>query len=63
LQEVIEIILSHTVQRKSLMRRFDASEMFEETGERVATGARKARLYRRKAGVDMRNFSRNLMVE
>ncbi|WP_416261164.1 NUDIX hydrolase [Gibbsiella quercinecans] len=63
LQEVIEIILAHPVQRKSLMRRFEASEMFEETGEMAATGARKARLYRKKAGVDMINFSRNLMVD
>lgn len=63
LQEVIEIILSHPVQRKSLVRRFTASEMFEETGEMAVTGARKARLYRKKAGVDMRNFSRNLLVD
>lgn len=63
LQEVMEIILDRSVQRKSLMRRFEAAEMFEDTGKMMATGARKARLYRKKAGVDMRNFSRNLMVE
>ncbi|QKJ85341.1 8-oxo-dGTP diphosphatase [Paramixta manurensis] len=63
LQDVIETILGHPVQRKSLIRRFDASEMFEETGEFIATGARKARLYRRKAGVDIHLFSRNLTGE
>lgn len=63
LQEVTETILGRTVQRKSLIRRFDASEMFEETGASVATGARKAKLYRLKAGADVRNFSRNLMAD
>ncbi|MEB6337260.1 NUDIX hydrolase [Serratia rhizosphaerae] len=63
LQEVMEIILAQPVQRKSLIRRFDAAEMFEDTGKMMATGARKARLYRKKAGVDMHNFSRNLMVD
>lgn len=62
LQDVTETILGQTVQRKSLIRRFEASEMFEETGESVATGARKAKLYRLKAGADVRNFSRNLMA-
>ncbi|QUG74037.1 NUDIX domain-containing protein [Erwinia sp. E602] len=63
LQEVTETILARPVQRKSLIRRFDASEMFEETGESVATGARKAKLYRLKPGADIHHFSRNLMSE
>lgn len=63
LQDVIEVILGHSVQRKSLIRRFEASAMFEETGKNQATGARKARIYRRKAGVDIYLFSRNLVVE
>jgi len=37
--------------------------MFEETGESVATGARKAKLYRMKPGVNIHNFSRNLMSD
>lgn len=63
LQEATEIILGQPIQRKSLIRRFDASGMFEETGESVATGARKARLWRRKPGVDIHLFSRNLLAE
>jgi len=63
LQQVTELILARPVQRKSLIRRFEASAMFEETGESVATGARRAKLYRLKPGSDMHNFSRNLMVE
>ncbi len=63
LQEVTETILGRPIQRKSLIRRFDAADMFEETGDSVATGARKAKLYRLKAGADIRNFSRNLMTD
>lgn len=63
LHEATEIILGQPVQRKSLIRRFEASGMFEETGETVATGARKARLWRRKAGVNIHLFSRNLLAE
>lgn len=63
LQDVTETILDRPVQRKSLIRRFEASEMFEETGESVATGARKAKLYRLRPGADIHNFSRNLMSD
>lgn len=63
LQGVIESILGRPVQRKSLMRRFEASDMFEETGDMQATPTRKARLFRQKPGVDLRNFSRNLQAE
>lgn len=63
LQDVTETILDRPVQRKSLIRRFEASQMFEETGESVATGARKARLYRLKPGADIHHFSRNLMSD
>ncbi len=63
LQEATEIILGQPIQRKSLIRRFEASGMFEETGESVATGARKARVWRRKPDVDIHLFSRNLLAE
>lgn len=63
LQEATEIILGQPIQRKSLIRRFEASGMFEETGESAATGARKARLWRRKPGVDIHLFSRNLLAD
>lgn len=63
LQEATEIILGQPIQRKSLIRRIEASGMFEETGETLATGARKARLWRRKPGVDIHLFSRNLLAE
>lgn len=61
LHEATESILGHPIQRKSLIRRFEASGMFEETGESVETGARKARLWRRKADADFHLFSRNLL--
>ena len=57
---LIEIILEKTIQKKTLYRRFEASNMFEETGEMVATGARAAMLYRLKEGVELVNFERNL---
>lgn len=63
LLEATEIILGQPIQRKSLIRRFEASGMFEETGETAATGARKARLWRRKPGVDFHLFSRNLLTD
>ena len=63
LQEATEIILGHPIQRKSLIRRIEASGMLEETGESIATGARKARLWRRKPDVDIHLFSRNLLAE
>ncbi|WP_437887682.1 NUDIX hydrolase [Phytobacter sp. V91] len=63
LQEATEIILGQPIQRKSLIRRFEASGMFEETGESLATGARKARLWRRKPDVDIHLFSRNLLAD
>ncbi|WP_313758143.1 NUDIX hydrolase [Atlantibacter hermannii] len=63
LHEATEIILGQPIQRKSLIRRFEASGMFEETGESVATGARKARLWRRKPDADIYLFSRNLLAE
>lgn len=55
--EATEVILGQSIQRKSLIRRFEASGMFEDTGESVATGTRKARLWRRKPNVDF-HFSR-----
>ncbi|MDN8601059.1 NUDIX domain-containing protein [Citrobacter sp. S2-9] len=63
LQEATEVILGQSIQRKSLIRRFEASGMFEETGESAATGTRKARLWRRKPGVDIHLFSRNLLTD
>lgn len=58
--KLIEIILGKTIQKKTLYRRFEASNMFEETGNKVATGARAAMLYRLKKGAELVNFERNL---
>lgn len=58
--QLMEIILDKTIQKKSLYRRFEASNMFEETGNTVATGARAAKLYRIKDDVELVNFERNL---
>ena len=63
LQEATEIILGQPIQRKSLIRRFEASGMFEETGESLETGARKARLWRLKPGADLHLFTRNLLAD
>lgn len=63
LLEATEVILGQSIQRKSLIRRFEASGMFEDTGESVATGTRKARLWRRKPNVDFHFFSRNLLTD
>ncbi len=58
--QLMEIILNKKIQKKSLYRRFEASNMFEETGNTVATGARAAVLYRIKDNVELVNFERNL---
>ena len=58
--KLIEIILEKPIQKKTLYRRFEASKIFEETGETIATGARAAMLYRLKEGFELVNFERNL---
>ena len=58
--KLIEIILEKPIQKKTLYRRFEASNIFEETGETIATGARAAMLYRLKEGFELVNFERNL---
>lgn len=58
--KLIEIILEKSIQKKTLYRRFEASNMFEETGDTIATGARAAALYKLKEGFELVNFERNL---
>lgn len=60
LKKVIETIIEKPIQRKSLMRRVEASEMFEELEEKVATGKRMAQLYKLKDDFNIVNFERNL---
>jgi len=62
LKQVIETIIGKSVQRKSLMRRVEASDMFEEVDEKAVTGKRQAQLYKLKSGVNIVNFERNLSV-
>ena len=57
---VIEAIIEKPIQRKSLMRRIEASEMFEISKEKISSGGRFAQLYSLKAGADIVNFERNL---
>ncbi len=52
--------MGKSIQKITLYRRFEASDMFEETGKTVATGARAAMLYRLKEDVKLVNFERNL---
>ena len=59
---VIETIIGKTIQRKSLIRRIEASDMFETIDEKVKSGGRLAQVYKVKPGVDIVNFERNLSV-
>lgn len=60
LKAVIETIIGKTIQRKSLIRRIEASEMFDALDEKVKSGGRLAQLYQVKKGVDIAHFERNL---
>jgi len=61
-KSVIETIIGKPVQRKSIIRRIEAADMFETLDEKVKSGGRLAQLYKVKAGVDIVNFERNLSV-
>ena len=60
LKQVTEAIIQKPLQRKSLIRRIEASGMFEEVEEKQATGKRPAQLYRIKQGAQLHHFERNL---
>ena len=60
LKTVIETIIGKPIQRKSLIRRIEASEMFDALDEKVKSGGRLAQLYQVKKGVDIAHFERNL---
>ncbi|WP_163390177.1 NUDIX hydrolase [Enterovibrio norvegicus] len=62
LKAVIETILGKPIQRKSLIRRVEASDMFEEVAEKARSGGRLAQLYTVKRGADLVNFERNFSV-
>ncbi|USH04357.1 NUDIX hydrolase [Grimontia kaedaensis] len=62
LKSVIETIIEKPIQRKSLIRRIEASEMFEGIEEKVRSGGRLAQLYKVKSGVDIAHFERNFSV-
>jgi ADP-ribose pyrophosphatase YjhB (NUDIX family) len=62
LKDVIETVIDKTIQRKSLMRRIESSDMFEFVNEKVKSGGRSAQLYRMKKDACMANFERNLSV-
>ncbi|STQ89388.1 NUDIX domain-containing protein [Iodobacter fluviatilis] len=62
LKTVIEAIIEKPIQRKSLMRRIEASRIFEIREEKVSSGGRMAQLYTLKPGADLVNFERNLSL-
>lgn len=62
LKNVIETIIEKSIQRKSLMRRIESSDMFELVDEKVHSGGRSAQLYKTKKDVSMTHFERNLSV-
>ncbi|NHQ84795.1 NUDIX hydrolase [Iodobacter sp. HSC-16F04] len=62
LKTVIEAIIEKPIQRKSLMRRIEASGIFEISEEKIPSGGRMAQLYTLKPGADLVNFERNLSL-
>ncbi len=60
LKNVIEVIIDKPIQRKTLIRRIEATSMFEEIEEKIKTGRRPATQYRLKEGSDVHHFERNL---
>lgn len=62
LKGVIEAIIGKPIQRKSLIRRIEASQMFDALDEKVKSGGRLAQLYQVKQGVDIAHFERNLSI-
>lgn len=60
LKSTIETIIDKPLQRKTLIRRIEASSMFEVIEEKVQTGRRPATQYRLKKGADVHHFERNL---
>ncbi|MDP5135692.1 NUDIX domain-containing protein [Rheinheimera baltica] len=62
LMAVIETIIEKPLQRKSLMRRIEASEMFEISNEKISSGGRLAQLYSLKLDANIVNFERNLSI-
>lgn len=62
LKKCIEIIIEKPIQRKSLIRRIESSNMFEALEEKVKSGGRLAQQYRLKDGADIINFERNFVV-
>ena len=62
LKAVIETIIGKAIQRKTLMRRIESSDMFDTEDEKVRSGGRLAQLYRAKKDVSMTHFERNLGV-
>ncbi|MGF1724821.1 NUDIX hydrolase [Photobacterium nomapromontoriensis] len=62
LKDVIETIISRPIQRKSLIRRIESTDMLEELDEMAVTGKRQAKLYRVKKDAEVHHFQRNLEV-
>lgn len=59
---VIEKIIEKPIQRKSLMRRIEASNMFNVSEQKVSSGGRFAQVYSLKPNVSIVHFERNLSV-
>ncbi|MCJ8313242.1 MAG: NUDIX hydrolase [Saccharospirillaceae bacterium] len=59
LKSVIEIIIGKTIQRKSLIRRIEASNMFETVDKKIKSGGRLAQVYKLKDNVEIAHFERN----
>ncbi len=62
LKSVTETIIGKTIQRKSLIRRIESSDMFEALDEKIKSGGRLAQLYKIKPDFNIVNFERNLSI-
>lgn len=57
LKGVIEAIIGKSIQRKSLIRRIEASQMFDALDEKVKSGGRLAQLYKVMQSIDIAHLS------
>jgi ADP-ribose pyrophosphatase YjhB (NUDIX family) len=60
LKATIEAIIGKPIQRKSLIRRVESSNMFDVLEDKVQSGGRLAQQYKLKVGANIVNFERNL---
>ena len=63
LRKVHEALLGHEIQRKSFIRRVEASGMLRDTGKERTERGRPAALYKTKSGIADYRFIRNIETD